>query len=54
MGKERPHIDDSLRAFVESQHIFFVATAPSGSLGHVNCSPKGGEPLRVLSPHKVA
>ena len=54
MGKEHPHIDDSLRAFVESQHVFFVATAPSGSEGHVNCSPKGGEPLRVLSPHSVA
>jgi hypothetical protein len=54
MGKEHPHIDDALRTFVESQHVFFVATAPSGPSGHVNCSPKGGEALRVLSPHTIA
>ncbi|BDZ43035.1 pyridoxamine 5'-phosphate oxidase [Paraoerskovia sediminicola] len=34
-------IDPTIRAFVEAQHLFFVATAPSGSTGHVNVSPKG-------------
>lgn len=34
-------LTDKLKRFVESQHMFFVATAPSGSDGHVNLSPKG-------------
>lgn len=54
MGKVLPAIDDALRAFLGAQHLFFVATAPSGDSGHVNCSPKGGEPLHVLSPTTVA
>ena len=41
MGKIHERIDDRLRAFIERQHICFVATAPSGSGGHVNLSPKG-------------
>jgi hypothetical protein len=45
------HIDDSLRAFIEAQPMFFVATAPSGEGGHVNLSPKGGSGLfRVTGP----
>jgi hypothetical protein len=31
-----------------------VATAPSGSDGHVNCSPKGLDTLRILGPQRVA
>jgi pyridoxamine 5'-phosphate oxidase-like protein len=54
MGKRYAEIDDGLRAFVEAQHVFFVATAPSGDGGHVNCSPKGGDTLRVLGPRDVA
>jgi Pyridoxamine 5'-phosphate oxidase len=48
-------IDASLAAFVERQPVFFVATAPLGSAGHVNCSPKGnrGE-FVVLDPRRVA
>ncbi|GIJ00524.1 pyridoxamine 5'-phosphate oxidase [Sediminihabitans luteus] len=34
-------IDPGVREFVEAQHMFFVATAPSGDGGHVNLSPKG-------------
>jgi hypothetical protein len=34
--------------------VFFVATAPSGSGGHVNVSPKGLDSLRVLGPNRVA
>lgn len=34
-------IDPAIRAFIEAQHVFFVATAPSGEGGHVNVSPKG-------------
>jgi predicted pyridoxine 5'-phosphate oxidase superfamily flavin-nucleotide-binding protein len=41
MGKMHESIDGRLRAFVEKQPMFFVATAPSGPDGHVNVSPKG-------------
>ncbi|HET7801012.1 MAG TPA: pyridoxamine 5'-phosphate oxidase family protein [Humibacillus xanthopallidus] len=34
-------ITDRLRAFIEKQHVFFVATAPLGADGRVNLSPKG-------------
>lgn len=48
-------IDDQLAEWLESQPIFFVATAPSGSSGHVNLSPKGmAGTFRVLTPHRVA
>ena len=54
MGKIYDQIDDALRAFIERQHVFFVATAPSGDQGHVNCSPKGLDSLRVIGPRTVA
>jgi hypothetical protein len=48
-------IDGRLREFVEAQHMFFVATAPSGDDGHVNLSPKGmGGTFAVLGEHRVA
>ena len=47
-------IDDSLRAFIQKQRMFFVATAPLDGDGHVNLSPKGLDTLRILSPTKVA
>jgi hypothetical protein len=53
MGKVLPAITDGLRAFVERQHVFFVATAPLGG-GHVNLSPKGLDSFRILSPTSVA
>lgn len=54
MGKVFEHIDDRLRKFIEGQHLFFVATAPLSADGHVNCSPKGLDALRVLGPRSVA
>jgi Pyridoxamine 5'-phosphate oxidase len=54
MGREYEAIDPPLRAFIEAQHVFFVATAPSGDTGHVNLSPKGLTSLRVLGPRTVA
>jgi hypothetical protein len=54
MGKTFPVIDDGLRQFVEAQHVFFVATAPAGDEGHINCSPKGLDSLRILGPTTVA
>jgi hypothetical protein len=47
-------IDESLRAFIEAQHVFFVATAPSEG-GRVNLSPKGyRDTFAVLDAHTVA
>ena len=54
MGSVCPDINERLRRFIESQHMFFVATAPSGSDGHVNCSPKGLDSFAVLDPRTVA
>ena len=55
MAKLFEEIDDKIRAFIEAQTMFFVATAPSGDEGHVNVSPKGGanssaSPARSASP----
>jgi hypothetical protein len=48
-------ISGRLRQFVEAQHVFFVATAPSGAEGHVNVSPKGmGGTFVVRGEHEVA
>ncbi|KAA2265683.1 pyridoxamine 5'-phosphate oxidase family protein [Solihabitans fulvus] len=41
MGKIYERIDGRLRAFIEDQQVFFVATAPLAGDGHVNISPKG-------------
>jgi len=55
MGKVHERIDDRLRAFLEAQHVFFVATAPSGPDGRVNVSPKGvGGTFAVLDERTVA
>jgi hypothetical protein len=43
-----------VRTWIESQPMFFVATAPSGPDGHVNLSPKGLDTLRVLDERTVA
>jgi len=49
------HIDDERKAFIERQHMFFVATAPSDPEdGFPNLSPKGRTLLRVLGPNLVA
>ncbi len=40
MGVERPELSESQRDFIERSPMFFMATAPSGSQGHVNCSPR--------------
>ena len=55
MGKIYEAIDGKLADWLLAQRLFFVATAPSGSDGHVNCSPKGGvETLRIVGPQEVA
>lgn len=55
MGKVHECIDDRLRSFIAAQHIYFVATAPTGPNGHVNVSPKGhADTFAVLGPLRVA
>jgi hypothetical protein len=55
MGKIFPAIDEHLRRWIAAQPVFFVATAPLSSEGHVNLSPKGPiDTLRVLDDHTVA
>jgi hypothetical protein len=44
-------IDDKLRAFIESQHMFFVGSAAPD--GRVNISPKGMDSLKVMSPNRI-
>ena len=41
MGRVYDGIEDGVADFIDRQHVFFVATAPSGGDGHVNVSPKG-------------
>jgi Pyridoxamine 5'-phosphate oxidase len=54
MGNQRTEIDDNLRAFIQGQRMFFVATAPLDAGGYINLSPKGLDTLRILNPTKVA
>jgi predicted pyridoxine 5'-phosphate oxidase superfamily flavin-nucleotide-binding protein len=55
MGLTLDALNDNLTDFVTRQHLFFVATAPSGDDGHVNVSPKGLDgSFRVLDPTTVA
>lgn len=54
MGSTIAAIDDKLAQWIAEQHVFFVATAPLSASGHVNCSPKGGNTLRVLGPNAIA
>jgi hypothetical protein len=53
MGRVEEAITPALRRWIEAQHVFFVATAPSGDGGHVNLSPKGLDTLRVLDERTV-
>jgi hypothetical protein len=54
MGQAQQEISDALRSFIEAQRLFFVGTAPLGSDGHVNVSPKGLDSFRVLHSKQVA
>jgi hypothetical protein len=54
MGDVWPEITDRLREFIESQSVFFVASAPLSADGHVNVSPKGLDTFRFLDATRVA
>lgn len=44
-------IGEQHRAFIETQHLFFVATAAPG--GRVNMAPKGQDTLRVAGANRI-
>jgi Pyridoxamine 5'-phosphate oxidase len=54
MAKVFDHITPELQHFITQQQIYFVATAPLATSGHINLSPKGLDSFRVLSPNRVA
>jgi hypothetical protein len=55
MGRVYDRIEPRLRAFIEEQKVFFVASAPLAADGHVNLSPKGREgTLAVLGDRTLA
>ncbi len=60
MATYYPFITDAQAALIHNAPLFFVASAdpalapgPAG-IGAVNLSPKGGVPLHVLDPNRVA
>ncbi|MBV8587624.1 MAG: pyridoxamine 5'-phosphate oxidase family protein, partial [Verrucomicrobia bacterium] len=48
MGKIYARIDERIEKWIGAQKVFFVATAPLDLKGHLNCSPKDGNSIRVL------
>lgn len=52
MGKRFEQLNAKHIAFIQAQHIYFVATA--ASTGQVNLSPKGGDSLRVIDNKTIA
>jgi hypothetical protein len=54
VGKTYPEIHAELAAWIQRQHLFFVASAPLAADGFVNCSPKGLDCFAILDPHTVA
>jgi len=54
MGKCFEGIDSDLADWLVQQRLLFVATAPLASQGLINCSPKGIDTFRIISPTEVA
>jgi hypothetical protein len=52
MGKKFSELTQKHVEFIESQKIYFVATAAES--GTVNLSPKGGDSLRVINNKQIA
>jgi hypothetical protein len=55
VSKVHEEITPRLRAWIDAQHLFFVATAPLAEDGHINVSPRGTPgTFAVLDGHTVA
>ncbi len=52
MGRAFDAITPQMREFIEKQHVFFIATAPSTG-GRVNLSPKGYDCFHILGENSV-
>lgn len=52
MAKQFASIDETHRAFIARQHIFFTASAAAGT--RINLSPRGTDTLRVIDAGTVA
>ena len=52
MAEQFPALNAEHQTFIEQQHMFFVATAPTDG-GRVNVSPKGYDAFRILDDHTV-
>lgn len=53
MGKLFDTLTPQLQEWIVAQKIFFVATAPLSREGHINCSPKGLDSLRITGDNTV-
>ncbi|KLO07053.1 hypothetical protein SCHPADRAFT_860669 [Schizopora paradoxa] len=54
MGQFFDSIPPNLVAWIQNQHLFWVASAPLDANGHVNVSPKGTyDCFHVVGPNKV-
>src|SRR5262245_40857527 len=52
MAKFYTELNETLRAFIGAQPVFFHASAPAQ--GRINLSPKGLDTFRILSDTRVA
>ena len=53
MAEEYTEINSKIQKWIDRQYMFFVSTAPLSGAGLVNCSPKGLDGFRVLSPKRI-
>jgi hypothetical protein len=53
MSAKHACITSEILTWIQQQRMFFVATAPAATEGHINVSPKGGDSFRVLGPLEV-
>jgi len=54
MGKTYQLINDQIKAWLNAQPMFFIATSPLASDGHINLSPKGHDTLRIIDQTTIA
>lgn len=53
MAKTWPNINNELKAWIEKQPVYFLASAPLQGDGHINLSPRGLDSLRIINEREV-
>lgn len=53
MAKTHPSINKELKKWIEKQPMFFLASAPLQSDGHINLSPRGLDSLRIINENEL-